>query len=212
MAIPTITSHVADAISRLMGAYQGQPLVVGLLSSLVQQVQELEDATPKLKDGLTLGNLQGQALDDYGTLLGVPRDGLDDDAYRSILGGTIGANFSDGSSPVLLDALALLFVSETVFRKDPNSPGLAGAQNAGRGVVAFGIGSPKLPPSQYALAVTTFQKAVPAGIGLYYLSTFDSAGAFAMAGPQSWVRGFGDANNPSVGGKMAGLLYSNAVL
>lgn len=212
MAAAPITTHVADADARLLSVVRNMPTVRSMLATLVEQLQEIEDVTLPLQRGLSLAEMEGQALDDYGSLVGVPRNGLDDESYRALIKGTIGSNYSDGTGPVLMDALAQLFQAAALFRKDPNAQGSAASNAPGRNTVAFGIGSPNLPKNLYPLAISTFQNALSAGSMLYYLSRFDAGGAFAAAGPAPWVRGFGDVSNPATGGKMADLLFNNSTV
>lgn len=210
-AVP-ITTHVADALSRLPQDLADKNFLIALIGAMAQQDQDLEDAMDQLGRGLDLTALVGQQLDDYGTLVGIGRNGLDDSSYRALLAGTIGSNYSDGSQAVLLSSLAELFESNAIFKKDPNSNAGAASSGGNSGVLAFGIGSPGIPANLYGTAISTFLRAVPAGIGVFYLTTFSADGALACAGPQSWVRGFGDVNNPAVGGKAANVIYSSPVL
>ncbi|RZL29687.1 MAG: hypothetical protein EOP64_00345 [Sphingomonas sp.] len=209
MAVSYIATHANDAVSRLADL-QGTD-IEALVRAFGNSFQALEDAAFPLVNGLSLSGLYGAALDLYGERVGVARNGLDDDTYRAVLYGSIGSQYSDGTPQVLTTALLQLFDAAAIFVKDPSSYGQAGAQG-NHNDVAFGIGSPHLPVSQYPYAIATFQNALPAGEGLYYLSTFDAAGVFACDGPQAWVRGCGDLNDPTAGAPCADLIYNNPVL
>jgi hypothetical protein len=121
--------------------------------------------------------------------------------------GTIGENFSDTTSLALLNIVQTVFEGTTVFIKDPNSS-LGAALPA---QVSFGVGNSELDPSLYPIVEQIIQKALGAAISLTYLSTFNAGGAFACAGPQAWVKGFGAysyAPDPTVGGPFCKLVYS----
>ena len=210
MAISYIGTHADDAVARLTADMRGTD-IEALVRACGNSFQALEDAAFALLGGLDLSKLVGVALDRYGERLGVPRNGLDDDTYRAVMYGNIGAQYSDGTAAVVQVSLAQLFVADAIFQKDASSPGQAGSQS-GRNNVAYGIGNPKLPASQYPTAIATFQNALAAGEGMYYLTTFSTTGVFATAGPQAWVRGPGDANDKTIGAPCANLIYSSAVL
>lgn len=76
--------------------------------------------------------------------------------------------------------------------------------------VAIGVGGTTLPSSLFGVVKNIIENSLGAGITLAYLSTYNAQYAFAMAGPQPWVRGFRDLNNPlSTDGQFASLIYNN---
>lgn len=221
MIVTKITNHVQAALDRFIEQYKGRVLLAGLMTSLVQQIQDLENAVYPLDQYRQLLFAYGQQLDNLGEIIGLERNGLPDDEYLVLLLGTIAENNSDTTAPVMLYIVQTVFQATSVFIKDPNSN--TGA--AGPAQVAFGIGSPTFPESLYPIIETLIANSVGAGIAITYLSSFDASGCFAMAGPQAWTRqlppsftpspsqpwpfGFGDLNNPNVGGGYASLLFDD---
>ncbi len=225
MLATRIDDHVSQALNRLLQQYR-RPLIQGLITCFVQQVQVLEDALYSLNAGRQLynGNAVGAQLDGIGELAGVKRNGLEDPEYLVVILGTIAENNSDTTASVMLNIVQTVFEAATVFIKDPNS-------NLGSSMpaqVAFGVGSPQFPASLYPIIEQIIQSSVGAAIAVSYLSSFDAAGCFAMAGPQSWTKqlppsftpspsspwpyGFGAysyAPNPSIGGGYADLVYKD---
>jgi hypothetical protein len=221
MLAPKITNHVQHALAQLLQQYQGRPNITGLFTAIVQHVQKLENALYPLDQYRQLLSAYGQQLDNLGEVIGLQRNGLPDNQYLVLLLGTIAENNSDGTAPTLLTIIQLIFQSNQVFYKDPNSTtGPARPRN-----VAFGVGSPSYPASVQAQIEQMIAASVAGGIAISYISSFAATGCFAMAGLQAWTRNFGppstptqsnpwpfcfgDLNNPYVGGGYASLLYSN---
>jgi hypothetical protein len=331
MLAPKITTHVADATSRLLSQYSDSPRIVALVQAIVSEIQTLEEAIYGIDDGRSLfGHPVGAQLDRLGELIGVARNGLSDASYLSVLRGAIAEDNSDGTSRTVVGAAAALFEADAIFRKDSSSigawpslgvipaipappyvppggavistlslamaAGVSGSiyiqsadwagfapggyivvepasanqesflfysrsspniitPNAGflpfqrshpagaavyyaptsmdipapgidtpasittlpsssdlDAVIALGIGSAHIDPVDYPVVQAMLMASVPAGVGVFYLSLFNAAGCFACAGPQAWVQGWGDANDPSVGGFAADLLFHNPSL
>lgn len=216
MLAPRITTHLADATSRLAQQYQGYPGITGLLQAVCLDIQNIENAFYALDAGRQIITPPvGLQLDNLGTLLGPARNGLSDAAYLALLLGSIAEDHSDGSAPALLHVAQTLYQATSVFLKTPNSPGQVGKPR--HAVVALGVGSPQSTAASQSLIQQLLTNSIAAGVGLFYISSFNATGAFAMAGPQAWTNngtptsssGFGDALNANVGGGYASLLYTN---
>lgn len=207
MSVPHITTHVADGLARLLEQYKARPLLQGLVTALLQEGQTIEDAIQGLQAGVSLDAAQGVMLDNLGQIVGVMRNGASDATYRALLRGAIGQNNSDGSADALLRIVQAVYQTQSVFKKDPNSFGQNGASV--RAAIAFGVGSPQTDASNYALVNRIITASIAAGVGLFYLSKFNAAAAFAMAGPQAWVAGFSSLADPTSGGQFANLIYSD---
>lgn len=335
MLATRITTHAADAVSRLVSQYKGSPRVAGLVDALMGEVQLLEDAIYDLDAARSLfGHPEGAQLDKLGELIGVERNGLSDATYLSVLRGAISENNSDGTSATVVRAAANLFQAQAIFRKDVSSigpwpglvaeggsapipyvipedaitvvtgediisdddmssvyivdssvipaddfgsgkyvidpggtwqesfngyltfggvilqratfegnfhnshptgttvmwlplgsptpgptpgtpPSLATRAMAGEGIsgaIALGLGSPHIAEDDYPVVQAMLLGSLPAGVGVFYISTFNANGAFACAGPQAWVGGWGDVSDPTIGAPMANLLYNNPAL
>lgn len=212
MIVTKINNHVQQALARLLQQYQGLPLLSGFLTALIAQIQNLEDAIYPLDALRQLQNAYGQQLDNLGQIIGLSRNGMPDNEYFILLLGTIAEDNSDTTAPALLYIVQTVFQAANVFIKDPNSPG--GEQpdpslvNAAR--VAFCVQNPSSPASLDTVIQQIIQNSIGAGISLVYLSTFTGATAVCAAGPQSWVGGCSDLNNPlPTDAVIAGLVYNN---
>lgn len=202
MLAPYIPNHVAQALADLLQQYKGKPRIVGILTALVQQIQDLEDGIYPLNDGRQLANAVGVQLDGIGEIVGLKRNGLDDDTYRIFIIGTIAKNFSDGTIPVIRTILILLFDAQylLIFETYPAE-------------IQVQFADSTRDPSLFPLISNLVQQALGAGIKLGSVTEFDVDNPFrflmlpGQMGPQGG--GFGDANDPSVGGKFGGVIYVN---
>lgn len=199
MTVDRIPNHTSAALSRLLEQYKGKPRAEGLLACATDGLQNVEDALFSLFAGLALATATGAALDGLGRLVGFARSGLSDDQYRAVLIGVIAENYTDGTIPATETILRNLYGAASVF---------VDAQLLG-GHIGFGVGSPTLDPAVYPIIQTVFLRALPATFQLSFLETFDNAGALAMDGPASWVRGFGDTGDDTAGGGFGDLIYQD---
>ncbi len=69
--IERVTDHVARGLARLTDRWQ-RPAIRAVLSAWLAEVQELEDAAWQILS-LTIDTAEGDALSQYGHLLGLPR-------------------------------------------------------------------------------------------------------------------------------------------
>lgn len=214
MLATKITNHVEEALSQLLQQYKGRPRIEGLLSALVQQIQDLENATFDMNEARQLFNgttypSVGAQLDGIGQIVGAKRNGLNDAEYLVIILGTIAENNSDSTAPALLNIVVSVFQAISVFIKDPNSPGHPDSPAQ----ISFGVGDPQTPTDLYPVVEQIIKNSIGAGISIVYISTFNNAHAFSTDGPQSWCRGCSDLNNPDPDndGQIASLIFNNPV-
>lgn len=210
MIATQITTHVKDALNRLLQQYKGLTYFEGLISAVVTQIQNLEDGIFPIDSGRQLFNgttypAVGAQLDGIGELVGLKRNGLTDQEYLILILGTIAENNSDTTSDTILGIVQAIFQATNVFIETPNSPGQPGKS----ATISLGFGDPQLPSSLYTVVEQILANSLGAAINIVYLSKFSATKAFAMAGPQAWVAGFGDLNDPTVGGAFGSLIYSN---
>jgi Protein of unknown function (DUF2612) len=222
MEVTKITNHVQQALDRLLQQYKDRPNITGLITAVVQHVQQLENAIFPLDQYRQLLYAYGQQLDNLGEIIGLKRNGLTDAEYLVLLIGTIAENNSDSTAPTLLNVVQLVFQSNQIFYKDPNSV----PDRCRPAFVCFGVGNPVYPSAVLGQVEQIIAAAVAGGVAIAYISSFNAAGCFAMSGLQAWTRnvnppttptqqnpwpfGFGDLNNPYVGGGFATLLFSNS--
>src|SRR5690606_15428098 len=79
----------SDAVERakaqLVEQFKNRPRIRAMIEAFVGQVADLEDALEELRTGRSLDQAQGAQLDGLGTIIGLPRGGMDDEQYRARL-------------------------------------------------------------------------------------------------------------------------------
>ena len=107
-----ILNHVEQALALLPSQFTDSTKLRALITALVARVQEIEDDTWACIEDRMLSTAEGVQLDQYGKVLGQPRDGLADEDYRALLGIRILANRSNGQADVILRVVAGLLGPE----------------------------------------------------------------------------------------------------
>lgn len=108
MTTPKITTHIADAKARLLSQFKGKPRVEGLIESGAAGYQDIEECFFKMYYERAVNSAVGAQLDIVGEIVGQPRYGWDDDAYRVLIVGKIGANISKGTPEELISIFKML--------------------------------------------------------------------------------------------------------
>jgi hypothetical protein len=201
MLATQITTHVQDALARLLQQYQGRVRIAGVYTAFIQQIQDLEDAIYALDAGRQLWNgtstpAVGAQLDGIGTLVGIDRNGLSDQEYILFIFGKIAENFSDSTVSAVLAVIGYVFQAELVLIEEIYPAGLY-----------IVILNPAVPQSLFTVAGNLVQNAIGAGIRLVLvesdtLATFRYAGA----GVDGATNGYADVNTPGTGGVYAGVI------
>lgn len=104
MTYEKITDHADQAVARLPGYQQSATNYLKLLNALNTEVQALEDVLWQLSEERHLSVAVGTQLDNLGTILNVPRQGLDDDNYRIVIAGAAAALGQSGEAEALIAA------------------------------------------------------------------------------------------------------------
>ncbi len=202
MLVTRIDTHVPDALSRLLEQYKGRPRIAGIFTSLVTQVQILEDMLFSLDSGRQLWNgtstpAVGQQLDNIGTLVGISRNGLSDTEYILFLFGKIAENFSDSTIPTLLTVIGYVFQAQTVLLYEYYPASL----------VVEAIGTP-VPKDLWQTAANIVSGTIGGGIKLIFsgASSTTKVFRFAGAGVTGSNNGFGSPTDPTVGGGFIDLI------
>lgn len=126
MSIAQITDHTARALAILPSQFSDATKLRALLTALTAQVQLLDDDTWACIEDRMLDTAEGVQLDQYGRVLGQPRDGLADEDYRALLGIRILANRSNGQADVILRVVAgLLGADRLVYGVEYRQQGTA---------------------------------------------------------------------------------------
>lgn len=103
-----IPDHKAQARTRLLSQYHDKPNIEALVQSLATGTQMLEDQIFDLLISTTLTAAQGDALDQWGALVGEVRGSLGDEDYRRFIRARILVNNSEGTTDELLAIWSLL--------------------------------------------------------------------------------------------------------
>ena len=96
---------VAEAQRDLLAQFQNSPNLNGLVAALVQQAQDLEDATNQLLTQTSLDTAIGAQLDVIGEILSLDRGSLTDEEYRADLRIRVLIITSSGTADDILNVL-----------------------------------------------------------------------------------------------------------
>ncbi len=197
MSIVKITDHIIAAKKRLLEQYKGKARMEALIEALVTPVQPLEDAFFQLLEERYLETSVGFQLDRLGDIVGISRDGLNDDQYRLRIRARIFVNVSNGEPETLILVYKLLTLSNLVILEEL-FPAAAGLMCDG----------PDIPdPEDVQFIADLMEAAALAGVRIDFLGVFDEANPFAFDGTVLPLGdGFGDTGNPATGG-LFGKLY-----
>lgn len=210
MEATQITNHVDAALARLLEQYKQATKMQDLISAIVEQIQDVEDATFALNTGRMLYNgstfpSSGAQLDGIGELVDFARNGLDDDTYLIFILGTIAQNHSNGTIPSLLDIIYSLFQAPEGFLFYEIYPA----------AIAVAFSSTQVDPSLFATISDMIQNSLGAGIGLSYILQYDADNPFAFTDLTGTFPDFPNGNgfdnllSPGQGGVFATLIYAN---
>lgn len=108
MTTAKITNHVAQAKARLLSQYKDKERVECMIQAFSQGYQDIEECLFKMYYERSVNSAIGEQLDIIGFIVGQPRYGWDDDAYRVLILGKIGANISKGTPEELISMFKLL--------------------------------------------------------------------------------------------------------
>ena len=170
---PKITDHAVRGLAILLSQFIDAPNLRAIAEILLDQVQELEDAIIEVRDDTTLDNSIGAQLDQWGKLLGVPRDGLTDAKYRKLVKVIIDA-YRSGGNPQNITAVLSVLADDAPVEYTPLFPA-----NFMLGIVT------DTPPAADELArwLDLVLSMRPAGVGLGALAQIPT-GAFRFdSGP-----------------------------
>lgn len=130
VSVDGVTLHTPLALSRLLEFWKNKPTLRALLSDYTDEIQLLENAIWDTITKRLLDNAADAQLDVLGRIVGEPRNGLGDPAYRVRIRVRIRINQSFGTAP---DVIAVLRLADpapfhyvrygtAAFRIDYDSP------------------------------------------------------------------------------------------
>lgn len=103
-----ITNHAQIAVGRLLQQYKGSVSRQALITALCGEIQVFEGALWSVYTLRWLGTAEGEQLDNFGEIVGLPRNGLDDATYAIWLQAWCLLNRSSGTIPEILAVFSLL--------------------------------------------------------------------------------------------------------
>ncbi|HEX5033744.1 MAG TPA: DUF2612 domain-containing protein [bacterium] len=193
-----IPDYVDQAKALLVSQFRGKPKIEGALEAFVKPSQALEDTLFAMLNGFDLETAVGAQLDIIGKIVGEPRLARLDPAYRLGIKAKIGRNTSDATPERIIAVFALLTGATEVQYLEYYPATVAAMAN----VDISGLDT--------AAIVKYMQKVVGGGIRFDYIGSYDDEDAFAFFDSPTGL-GFGDADNPSVGGNFASVNAVNPV-
>ncbi len=193
MMITEITNHKELAKEKLRQQYKNLPLLEGFLDAFVEQIQQLETVFVDLRDDRTIYNAVGANLDAWGRLLNAARNGLNDEEYRLVLLAQVAVNVSKGTPEDIIRVFQL-FMNPTYVSYNETYP--ANIQLTAVGGTPIGdIDSIK----------DAVKRAAPAGVSLDLFTTAPGNPFVFFGDLDPNGRGFGDVNDPTIGGFLVGI-------
>lgn len=198
MSISKITTHVADALARLIEQYKSKPKIEGFMRAMVNQFQELEDVGDTLFLQRMLDDSVGEQLDNFGTIVALEREGFDDDFYRILLAVKIGQNISRGEPERIISVLKILTQATLVHY-----------QNLGNGNIGLATDG-TITPGLETFTFENMERVVMAGVRINFLACFDPDEPFSFDGTGPVGLGFSSLAAPTSGGKFA-FLHRRAI-
>ena len=96
MSLTQITDHVARALDSLHERHKDKPNIAALVTIVMSQVQEVEDAGYQLFTERLISTAVGEQLNVLGRIVGELRDGKSDADFRRFVRARIAANKSKG--------------------------------------------------------------------------------------------------------------------
>jgi hypothetical protein len=209
MLVQEINNHVAQALARLLQQYVNRPRIASIISSLVQQIQNLENAAYSINQGRQLFDgttypAVGEQLDELGTLVNVSRNGLPDSEYLVFILGTIAEDYSDGTRAAVTNIINTFFMQSMLITMD-NYPA----------EFDFEVAGSMLDPSLLPAVVNIIQNSLGGGIKLGFIATIDPTNGFTFSDALNQItprpgNGFDDATAPGGGGVWASAIFTNA--
>lgn len=190
MSSTYISDHIARAKERLIEQYKGKPKVEGVVEAVVTPLQEIEDVLEQLQVERWIDTAEGVQLDKIGRIVGAEREiGQNDDDFRLVVKAQIIMNLNQGT-PEEIIAAAKFFIGATFIWYLEVYP------------AAVDIFSTTVIPEPHREKIRAqLKKFLPAGVSLDSFGQFDETNPFIFSGGS----GFGDVNDPDVGGLLADL-------
>ena len=105
MALPIIKDHATDSLTELITQWKDKPVVVGLLTSYMESIQQLEDTLFELLEERGVFEAIGAQLDVIGLLVGETRQSRNDDDYRQAILTRVSVNASNATPEAIMQIM-----------------------------------------------------------------------------------------------------------
>jgi hypothetical protein len=194
MSVSKISTHLDDAIRRLLYQFQGKTGIESLIGAHAKQFQDIEDAGFDFMTKVPMQSATGAVLDRWGIVLDEARLGDNDADYRARLFFKISRNISNGTPEELIQFFSELVQAESVqiFEVFP-------------GVVVLTAVNAQNPADPEVVRLQ-LQQLAPAGVRIGYLATGGDDHPFAFAAhPNPNARGFDTYPVEEIGGVFVSL-------
>lgn len=186
-----ISNHIDLAMKRLFYQYDDSKSIRGILESLAEQIQDVENNQFALYYVWHIELSFGQQLDNIGEQVGLARGGLNDADYRVRLRTKIAVNTSAGLTEQIYSFIRLLAGNRDGYLKlTDNYP--AGFQ------IEITI---NFSDNELQFLKEAIQQVKPMAVTFTGMTKADEDSFRFDIG-----KGFGSIHNPSSGGKFAGLI------
>jgi hypothetical protein len=117
------TTHIDEGLDNLVDQFEGSPLFNALLTSFLEQIQDLEDALSDVLTETTVESSVGAQLDALGSIVGEDRAGRNDLQYSTALRARLILNVSEGTPENIIDLIRAIAgdVTVQIFENFPAS-------------------------------------------------------------------------------------------
>jgi len=195
--VTQITTHIVDALSRLITQYKKQPRFEGFLTAIVEQIQDLEDASiSAVTDLIDIDAAVGSQLETIGEIVGVERGGQTDAGYRNLIYIQIGKNTSQGNAEKLVDIFNLLVTTAWIKYT-----------NLGHGEVVL-TGTAEIPTqAERNSIIMNLEDILAGGVRIAHIVFAHATEAFSYEDNNPDVFGLGYANDAGSNNGMYAEMY-----
>lgn len=108
-------NHVSEALALMLEEYKESPDLRALLTSYIEQVQELEEVSYDIYEKRLLDDAAKAQIDDLGELVRQERTSNDDEIYRAFIKARIAINRSNGRTEEIINILRLVSLSTDIY-------------------------------------------------------------------------------------------------
>jgi hypothetical protein len=114
MNIEIINNHIEQAKDRFVEQYKSTYYFNSLIESIIQPIQTLENETFNVYTKRWIKTAEGQQLDNLGKIIGEPRLGRSDEAYRSALIIKVYINTAFGQPESIINVIQEIYNADSV--------------------------------------------------------------------------------------------------